>query len=64
MCDFHPYYVPEERLELSHLAIHDFESCASTNSATPALHQKSYVFSAKYPISGLFDDPIDEYGDM
>jgi hypothetical protein len=28
--------VPEERLELSHLAVHDFESCASTSSATPA----------------------------
>ncbi len=31
------YFVPEERIELSHLAIHDFESCASTNSATPAI---------------------------
>ncbi len=28
--------VPRERIELSHLAIHDFESCASTNSATAA----------------------------
>lgn len=30
------YFVPEERIELSPLARHDFESCASTNSATPA----------------------------
>ncbi len=28
--------VPEERLELSRVAPHDFESCASTSSATPA----------------------------
>ena len=28
--------VPRERIELSHLTIHDFESCASTNSATAA----------------------------
>jgi chromosome partitioning protein len=28
--------VPEEGIEPSHLAVHDFESCASTNSATPA----------------------------
>ncbi len=30
-------FVPGERIELSHLAIHDFESCASTNSAIPAM---------------------------
>ena len=29
-------FVPEEGLEPSHLAVHDFESCASTDSATPA----------------------------
>ena len=28
--------VPEEGLEPSSLAAHDFESCAYTNSATPA----------------------------
>ena len=29
-------FVPEERLELSWVSPHDFESCAYTNSATPA----------------------------
>ncbi len=29
--------VPEERIELSWVAPHDFESCASANSATPAM---------------------------
>jgi hypothetical protein len=28
--------VPKERIELSWIAPHDFESCASTNSATSA----------------------------
>ena len=28
--------VPERGIEPPHLAVHDFESCASTNSATPA----------------------------
>ena len=34
--------VPGERIELSCLATHDFESCASTNSAIPAI-VKSYL---------------------
>ena len=36
LCLYIMSMVPEERLELSHLAVHDFESCASTSSATPA----------------------------
>ncbi len=38
--------VPEERIELSLPKEHDFESCASTNSATPASlnAKKFYVF--------------------
>jgi len=35
--------VPEERLELSWVAPHDFESCAYTNSATPANKCLHYV---------------------
>ena len=37
-------HVPEERLELSHLAIHDFESCAST--IPPLRHFYFIVYTA------------------
>jgi hypothetical protein len=33
---YRPCFVPKEGIEPSHLAVHDFESCASTNSATLA----------------------------
>ena len=41
------YQVPGERLELSHLAIHDFESCASTNSAIPASPARNFTASVR-----------------
>ena len=51
--------VPEERLELSWVSPHDFESCAYTNSATPALlsyqsnkimHKNQFLRCAVYVI--------------
>jgi hypothetical protein len=36
------YFVPEGRIELPLPKEHDFESCASTNSATPAISIQSY----------------------
>ena len=43
---FH-YVVPRERIELSWVAPHDFESCASTNSATTAIRQVYLSFLNK-----------------
>ena len=33
------FFVPRERIELSWIAPHDFESCASTNSAIEARYR-------------------------
>jgi hypothetical protein len=41
--------VPGEGIEPSHLAVHDFESCASTSSATPALVAYSTLSFLKNP---------------
>ncbi len=41
--------MPEGRLELPSLSTHDFESCAYTNSATPAIepeYQKNYTYGS------------------
>ncbi len=46
--------VPEERLELSWVAPHDFESCASTSSATPANLRPLYYNRGKATISLLY----------
>ena|SRR3989344_8215287 len=43
------YVVPEGRVELPSLATHDFESCAYTNSATPAMG-KVYLYFLKKSI--------------
>ncbi len=42
------FIVPREGVEPSHLAIHDFESCAYTNSATEAL--RSVTVARAYQI--------------
>ncbi len=42
--------MPGERLELSNLAVHDFESCAVTNFATPALSNRLYNKKAVHSI--------------
>ena len=42
--------VPEERVELSLPKEHDFESCASTNSATRAQLKNLKIFSANFQI--------------
>ena len=39
--------VPEERLELSLPREHDFESCASTSSATPATAKQYHRISVE-----------------
>ena len=47
--------VPKEGIEPSHLAVHDFESCASTNSATSAFVKE--LLSA-YRVTGIDARPI------
>ena len=47
--------MPKERIELSWIAPHDFESCASTNSATSACVS---VYDKIIPMSQFFSDSI------
>ncbi len=42
-------FVPGERIELSWITPHDFESCASTNSAIPALLKYTVYFKQLKP---------------
>jgi hypothetical protein len=49
--------VPGERLELSHPKIHDFESCASSNSAIRAKLKDFKIASANFQIFALRSAP-------